>query len=196
MRVRALLAAGLAAGLASEPPVFAMPAGVAPPSLALTCRVYAKAVGILIASLLDSHAIFWPGERLWPASSVALVWDAESEDDRRAAAALSLRFPRVRHLWEAAPPDGTLCGKMRGLGYDRQQWSNFVQVRENVLLPSFLSENVPSHSGATSCRIGSSPAEQATRSCPAGLLASCSTGSHSFSASVRHRSGFSRCFGA
>ena len=51
------------------------------------------------------------------------------------AAALSLRFPRVRHLWEAAPPDGTLCGKMRGLGYDRQQWSNFVQVREHVLLP-------------------------------------------------------------
>ena len=110
MRVRALLAAGLAAGLASEPPVFAMPAGVAPPSLALTCRVYARAVGVLIASLLDSHAIFWPGESLWPASSVALVWDAESEDDRKAAAALSLRFPRVRHLWEAAPPDGTLCG--------------------------------------------------------------------------------------
>ena len=83
MRARALLAAGLAAGLASEPPVFAMPAGVAPPSLALTCRVYARAVGVLIASLLDSHAIFWPGESLWPASSVALVWDAESEDDRK-----------------------------------------------------------------------------------------------------------------
>jgi len=62
-------------------------------------------------------------------ASISLVWDSESADDRAAAAAVSRRFPHVRHLWEPPPPNGTLCGKMRGLGYDRQQYSNFVQDR-------------------------------------------------------------------
>ena len=121
-----------------------MPQG-APPTLALTCRVYAKAVGILSASLLDSHAIFWPNERLWPGVTLSPIWDEESADDRAAASAVSRKFPDVRHLWEPAPPPGTLCGKMRGIGYDRQQYSNFVQdlLFTGADAPEYL--GVPAH---------------------------------------------------
>ena len=35
----------------------------------------------------------------------------------------------TRNYFEPLPPDGTLCGEWRGVGYARQQYSNFIADR-------------------------------------------------------------------
>ena len=109
-----------------------VPSTASLPSIMLTCRLTTRFEDLSKKTLLSSFETFWPKASSWPSASLAMIWDEESEEDHITADT----YPDyVQHLFEPPPPNGTLCGKMRGLGYDRQQYSNFVQDRL-FMLPS------------------------------------------------------------
>ena len=95
-------------------------------SLSLQCRLYAPRYQEAREKLLPSMDLFVPWQAgAWPGGlEISLIWDAESLADQNAATLLSALAPYPRAFLEEMP-DGLPGSYGRGVGYSRQQYSNF-----------------------------------------------------------------------
>ena len=95
-------------------------------SLSLQCRLYAPRYEEAREKLLPSMDLFVPWQPgAWPGGlEISLIWDAETLADQNAATLLSALAPYPRAFLEEMP-EGLPQSYGRGVGYTRQQYSNF-----------------------------------------------------------------------
>ncbi|CAE7225068.1 Mpped1 [Symbiodinium sp. CCMP2456] len=137
------------------------------PSVVTFLRVFHGAVTDLDEVFLPSYYHFWPRLDFWPNTALVLVWDEESEEDRKAARRLHEKWDAIfankerlasgvnprRHgtswvdLFERKPPSNVVCDVKKQGGRDRvsnhgyiRQASAFYEADQTLLRNSALLE--------------------------------------------------------
>ncbi|CAE7564710.1 MPPED1 [Symbiodinium natans] len=118
------------------------------PSVVTFLRVFHGALTDLDEVFLPSYYHFWPLQDFWPNTALVLVWDEESEEDRRVAGRLHAKWDalfaakegaagnleqRKRSsswidLFEGKPPPNMVCDVKKQGGTDRV--SNYGYIRQ------------------------------------------------------------------
>jgi len=94
------------------------------PDLTIMCRTYSGGIMEYYNTFLVGYHLFWPKEQ-WPNSDLVVVLDDENELDHRLGTVLANLPPYPKVYFEKIPEEETFCPENRGLGYSRQQYSNF-----------------------------------------------------------------------